>query len=526
MIKKKDTSIVLAIALVIISRFPLTKYPIGWDSYFIQSLSTAIVKDGYMKWILSPLSFIGFTDYSYSSAEPLVLSIISVLSSSNLFIITLIFSIMVAIIGFFSTYILSKEIINDDRIALFAALAFSFAPLFFYFSNWYVSTRGLFAALFPLLLYSIIKLFRNINLKNLILFSIVLVIIVSTHKMFLFVALLIPAIILTWLIHKKEIHFNNNQFVLIISSLFLFCTILPFSGITPYNYAWWQYESRGIFSGSHILITLVNIGINYLDRIGPIFLLAIVGAFIYLRKNSDERNIKLTFILISPIILLLGFPLGQYLIFLLLPFISILGSFGFFFMMDKAPIKVVKPITTLVVISFVISSVFMFNYWIKKYDDRGDGLDIGDQTFQFTHYLSNELDGTLLFDNTYISVRTHTYTSQKSLPLRPPQLIYLGLATPNETTVDELTIEHILRYRTLGNTYPLSDYDHLSYLNYQNPEAKAIITKYDLTYFISDYNCAYGGVCFTAPSNIFFNSMKTKKNRIYSNEIEAVYEIK
>ena len=63
--------------------------------------------------------------------------------------------------------------------------------------------------------------------------------------------------------------------------------------------------------------------------------------------------------------------------------------------------------TTIVFI--VITSAFMMHHWINRFEERGDGFDIGEETYAFSEYAQINLNGNLIFDNVYISERTMVF---------------------------------------------------------------------------------------------------------------------
>jgi asparagine N-glycosylation enzyme membrane subunit Stt3 len=169
------------------------------DSTHIWGLANSISTFGYAEWILHPLSFFGLYPLSYPSAVPTILSIVSQASGLDVEYVILLFGFVSGILGMFGAYIMALEIRKDYLFAFLTAFAFSLAPVFIEYTRWTATARNLFIALLPLLIWSLLC-YHNRNWskwKYFLLALILLVILGSTHRMFLLMPLVIGAYFVT-----------------------------------------------------------------------------------------------------------------------------------------------------------------------------------------------------------------------------------------------------------------------------------------------------------------------------------------
>ena len=329
----------LLVIFNIVFRYPTTPHEIGFDSFFIHGLANSISASGYAEWILHPLSFFGLYPLSYPSAVPTILSIVSQASSLDTECVILLFGFVLGILGMFASYIMALEIRKDYLFAFLVAFAFSLSPAFIEFTRWTISTRNLFVALLPLFIWSLLC-FHNKNQgkrKYLLLATIFLVILGSTHRMFLLMPLVIIAYFVTIGIQFINNRINRDNLLskhkltetkIFSISILLFAVafLIQFSNISFYKGIWYDYQTGAFFEGQSPLLLILNMSTNYMGHIGILIFFGLVGLLFLLRKrNKDFGEL---FVLVALLFLTSISALGLYVSLFILPFASVLIAIG------------------------------------------------------------------------------------------------------------------------------------------------------------------------------------------------------
>ena len=199
--KRVNYTVLAFLALLNLAfRIPMTPHGVDTvDSTYIWGLANSISTFGYAEWILHPLSFFGLYPLSYPSTVPTILSIVSQALGLDIEYVILLLGFVLGILGMFGAYIMALAIRKDHLFAFLTAFAFSLAPVFIEYTRWTATARNLFITLLPLLIWSLLC-YHNKNQgkwKYLLLALIVLVVLGSTHRMFLLMPLVIIAYFVT-----------------------------------------------------------------------------------------------------------------------------------------------------------------------------------------------------------------------------------------------------------------------------------------------------------------------------------------
>ena len=149
----KRTTLSCLIVLTVFNlllRYPQFPHEVGIDSFFVHTLSVAIVSDGFARWILNPFSFFGWYPLSYPSAGPFLLSSASVVGDIDVETSIFVVSMLLGPVGILSSFMMAREFRESDLFALGAASLYGLAPRFLAFTLWSASTRSLFMSLLPI----------------------------------------------------------------------------------------------------------------------------------------------------------------------------------------------------------------------------------------------------------------------------------------------------------------------------------------------------------------------------------------
>jgi len=325
-----NTALLMLIVLNILVRIPLVPHEIGSDSFLIHNLADSVVKFGYAKWVIHPLSIFGLYPFSTPSAVPIFIGGLSRLTSLGVEQTIALFSIGVGILSVFTSYVMAQEVINDERFMLLTAFSFSLSPLMLKFSIWTASSRGLFLALLPLFLWAQFSSERRTRKANFVLLSALILILAMTHKMFIF---LLPLIFIDYLlefqtkfealflemINKRWLDRIKSPFFVLLALTSVFASQFLF----PQRYWVFRY---GFFGEKDVLTKILSFAIIIGARMGVALLFSLVGIVILIfekNKTKIDKYLILTLFIFSPF---LSYTMTFYQF--LLPFFSLLAAYG------------------------------------------------------------------------------------------------------------------------------------------------------------------------------------------------------
>lgn len=137
----------------------------GIDTYKWQDLAGNLAVEGRISWYIHPLSLLGFTPRSYSSAQPLVLATIEMLGHTGVDWGFYILSLAFGLTGLAGAWVLGRRLLGSGQLATWFAFLYVFAPVFMRYNYW-ATGRGLLLALLPLYLLLLLRLSSSPNLKS------------------------------------------------------------------------------------------------------------------------------------------------------------------------------------------------------------------------------------------------------------------------------------------------------------------------------------------------------------------------
>jgi len=390
MANKKIYSLVLITLLVLLNivfRVPTTPYELGRDSLLIHQLTNALSSEGTAGWILHPLSFFGLYPASTPSGVIFWLSGLSQISNIEISYMILFMAIVVGLVGLFTSMLMAKEIQNNIFFIFFVSLLFSLSPLFLRFTIWTTSTRHLFMALTPLLLWCLFRIYsqKTNKAKHVLLLCIIGVLIVSLHHM----ALLLPAVLVAFGVaiflelaknyHRKiqdgggihDVSDGKNRRLkrgllpmfawIIIFIMFLLPQLYQWGFYETFK-IWFKYQSGFFWYGTTPEIIFLNMSMDYASRISILSIFAIIGlAYLFIKpeKKVSENSILILLLLMAPI-----FTLGLYVTSFLLPVFCLLIGLGLIWSLEHRSIQKMAPyISGTFVLLTVVFSLFMMFHW-------------------------------------------------------------------------------------------------------------------------------------------------------------------
>ncbi|MFQ5910021.1 MAG: hypothetical protein ACE5IJ_04780 [Thermoplasmata archaeon] len=427
-LSKKTTYCFLAVLVLVnlIYRYPIgITHEVGADTTFIHSLADSLSKEGYAKWVLSPLSFFGLYALSYPSAAPFLISMISQMAGMSIEFTLLILGMLFGVIGSVSSFLMAREIIKDERYAFIVALLFSLAPFFLKDTTWVGSSRGFIVAFLPVIVLLLLKRLRSGDSRYLVLAIVTFIFICSMHRMgflgvFLFIAFgFIPSLhritqkIRFALVKYERVFRTMAVFTALLGFFLLFYVQILFPGYGGFDIRE-EYRMGTFFEGDSVPVLLLNMGVNFTGKVGLLAPLTIIGLVMYTWKRPKEIHQK--FILMVVFILIPFLSLRDYISeFMILFFVFLIA-----FAMVYPPLalrKGGKVISVLAILLLVVSAGFsweMKDYWRHKYrtDDQ-----IPENNYDVALYVKSRTTGTIVANDGLMGGGVVAIAGRGALPL-------------------------------------------------------------------------------------------------------------
>ena len=388
---RRSAKIVLLIELIILNlilRFPITFHEEGVDSFTIHLLANSISNYGYAKWIIHPASIIGLYPLSYPSGCPILLSGVSQCSGINMeFTIFVVATIMFGTLGIFSAYLLAKELFGSDLVAFLCAFIFSISPLFISYTHWNVTARGMFITFLPLFIWGLVKFANSLKLRYTIPIFLFLLLLITTHRIFVLIPLVLVVFAFGILDVKFGIHgrpinapYVTKLFVLLFLFLCLFVIQFTGKGLQEPSS---EYSVSSLFQGSSPIVMLLNIGVNYATGISPLLIFIPVGLAALFRKGAKEAGAE-RFLLLALLLITLIITNRQYGRTFSLIFISLLIAYSLFMIIEKIE-RQKKIVCSFLILVLLVATAF--SAWIPMY--RGSSSGSSNVPFCMAEYTCN-----------------------------------------------------------------------------------------------------------------------------------------
>jgi hypothetical protein len=365
--------IILFVILNAALRVPTTPRMVFRDSYVEGALIDGISKTGSLlsdgvslRFKPDSLSF----GYSFPPLYPTLVSSFTQFSGAGTEEAGAFLSVILGVVGFFSSYLLAREFFGAKVPAYITAFAYSTAPVFASTTAYTLLPRSLFAALLPASIWMLLKHGARGDRRFLNLSVYTALTLYLTHRMGLLVILLYLAYFSAGAVKK---HFEGRRSIGITSKL------LPVLYVTAaFLLVLWSMNSEGIItqfrqdystgfmaSGKTLKVELENLLADYLSNAGVLSVFAVVG-FAHLLLKSARKNLTRNEILLLAVVFLIT-PLtsaGEYTIFLLLPAISLLASDGLLLSLSVTKNKL-RPTVCAIILASTLFTLFMTWHWLS-----------------------------------------------------------------------------------------------------------------------------------------------------------------
>ena len=526
----KRTTILLLILLIafsIVMRIPPEPHEIGSDSFAIHLLADSISRSGHAKWIVHPLSFFGLYPLSYPSGGVFFLSAMSQSMNINMEYTILLSSLLVGVIGTLFVYILAKDIKDDTFFAFSVAILFSASRVFLGWTTWTFSTRGMFIAIFPLIIWSLIKIY-NTNHKHKYIFLLLLfsVILGTVHRMIFFIigiiftswfiSIFLYKLLQRYSISKKAISIYSLSFIIFLISPLVYPIYAPdFEFLSKAGY---------FFQGTGFYVAFLNLGAWYAMGNGILLIIVPVGVLSQLYLLYKEKAEFTNVFLLITLLLSLPFLMDlKYMRTFMVLIISIFTGFGFVeFIGIFDRIKLKRKTTVVILVTILLGSLMlpMVITVHKSAPSLAHPSYMHEQTYNAGLFMGKYCNGSFTSDNVIGRM-----AGAISGTLIPP-LLNIDLFNFS-TDLKQISMEDLIRYR--GNVFKLDDpiletgfylgrYEYYIYQrSFDDPLGKRLLDAQHIRYVFVNKN-AY-------QENRFFKSVQIRKSLVYDDGFENIYNL-
>lgn len=522
--KTKYAMLVFLVIINIVLRLPITPHGHQNDSFHIQAYANFISTNGYADWILKPLSFFGWYPCSYPSGEPFFISSFFQCTGIEMEGLIWLVATFIGALGVFASYLMAKELKEDFLFAFSVAFVYSLSREYIDWTSWNVSSRGLFMAILPLLIWSLIRCYnkKGDRLKYLLMAIGLLTILATIHRMILFTLLIIITFCTTTFLHvvgkKIEIpQITPKVGIILFFALFIPLLLLPSTPLGLYHDIE-EFEAGHeygyFFHGSGPLPIFLNVSAEYAVAIGIFTLLAPIGLIVLLLKKQKTFSDVFLLALILFFAPFLADPI--YMKFFVLFIFSLLIGFGLMEMLKMlGKVKKAKSVAPLIIISILLFSALVPYFVVVR--------PVPSLPYH-THHM-NELTYTAaLFIKEHGVELSRISASAPLLPrinaiAGPP---YQHSKSDEIDRISSWSIEPIslsnfvsdfLKYKSL---YVVKKpwYGHFEYFDCDNMYVKQVLS--DKTHLVIEDNYL--------PANIpFYQSLRDTRPKIYDDGLESIW---
>lgn len=390
---------VLLIVLNVVLRFPITPHEIGDDSFYIHDLADSIIDSGSIKWAIHPLSYFGLYALSYPAGGPTIFAEVPIISGIDISWSIYIASLLFALFGIFSMYLLAAEFTGRSDLGLLAAFLFSVSPLSLKYTLWTSSTRGVFLMVLPLFIWCFLRYAKTKALRYLTLIVMTLALLASLHKMFLLAVLIVLGYIIAYYLPGsiKRIKTRYLGCALIIVYILLFT--LPF--ILIQNEWTTLYLSHYLSLGggcfSHILSAIVTMGAR-LGFLLPLSVLGLVALGFKSEKQIEDWFLIGTTTLFAPLLFYEEYIyMFQSPLLVLLSLSGLLAGIEFFRkILHTRSTKMV--LICILILCVVFASFTLYIRYTNEYES-GHGNYLYGSTYALAQYIQTNPDSVELIGN-------------------------------------------------------------------------------------------------------------------------------
>jgi len=509
----------LLVLLTVALRIPNTYGEINPDSNRAKEMANFYINEGYYSGNAHPLSIFGLYPYSYAQGVPIILATLSLVLGLDISTISIIFPMLVGLIGLVGIMMLASEITKDKLMQIIIAFLFITHLGFLYYSRYNLSSRGLFIALIPFYTFFLLKIKKN---KAYIPLAVILFLFfILVHRIFVMIIALtilfyVTKIVIHYIPKIKPLRIKNNQYFLIYAILCLLLFFIPF--LLDLDIGLNFFQNKDVFTT--ITLTLAT----FARMTGYLVVLIPLGVFILLIKKQKklfEYYLLAVFLFTLPLL-----KSTVYIPEILSVFYSIFIAIGVLYIIQILKNINLKALTLFAIIFLQIIIGIIFQVWQPGFiDPRQSSLDrtIDNKDLILSEFIQKNVEENIISDNPVESARMSAINYCNFI-YEGYTLIGCGIIDYNEFKQHIIPNNKIFHWLT--SPYILESGSHINYYIdwlklHRTIDSKEVITllqKYDIGYLLTNDKIHNS-------NSQLVRSTDKQKNRIYDNGEQILFDI-
>ena len=476
------------------------------DSFNLHALSDEVNEEHRAKWVVHPLSIFGLYPYSWPAIPVFLVSAISMLTGLGTEESVFVLSMAVGLAGIGAGYVLGGEFREDFRYRYLFATIVSLAPVFVQETVWTVPKRAIFCLEFVILLWLILRYrHRGHDKRYLLLMVPVLFSMPATHRLFLLMPLLLigyaglMAFFMLWRRAHVVIGSHTASTLLRWGAVsFWAASILGLLYLQSRRVLWykdtdmWLYYSTGFFfNGTSPRVIFMNAIIDYWSSISLFAFVGILGLMTFVRRPLWDA---LLFIIALIGLFSTCIMLGQYVIYLFIPFFAVMsceGVFEFFRLLPPLKRLLVPSLLVAVLLSAGFAG-FMTQHWLRKGTTPGVTPLPCEDTYSAALYMRHMLpEGNALCNDFFIAKRVTAYGSVYCYPTYDALYLAFDVIDIDEVEVRPIELDEL--NPNVNTLYvkvdpPDNAIYRIPYVGLKNPREMETKERYDFHYAVINNN--------------------------------------
>ena len=418
-LRKKSTYAALLgiICLGIIIRYPRVPHGVGVDAYLFSVLASSIVDQGYVAWIVHPLSPFGLYPLSYPSASFVLVADLSMTASAPMELTTLVASQVIAVSGILFAVLMARGFSKSNTFALSVALLFAMMPKFVTNTIWEVPTRGLFMAVTPLFIWAVIRTIKSRRLIDMSMVFVFSLLMLLSHRLAILVFVVFFAFVIA-LIFVVSGQVIRRQFPeKFLSPSFRRASrnlALPFyagillitlfgSGVLD------SYREGAVFSSDNPMSSFGNLAVSVSRSVGFLSPLAFLGVAVATRARNKSPAEYL--MLSAPAALVPTLFLRDYTGYYLVTFFALFIGMGVAFLMVRTPGRLRPAVATALLVVVIASAAFAVDLELPRQSHMTEAQ------YSTGLYIRYQVPGTVASNDGLLAVRVATVSCGPVLPI-------------------------------------------------------------------------------------------------------------
>ncbi len=497
----KSTMLLLGVLGLVsmVMRYP-GDHELGVDSFTIHALAQSIFASGYAKWTVSPLSYFGWYPLSYPSGDPFFLASLSATSGVSVEVSILISSMFLGLLGILGAFMLARELRTESGFALLVALLYGLAPRFLDFTLWTASARNLFMAILPIFVWSLIRLNKKVRITELAIAVIILICLAAAHRLVILALVIVGAFFVAYIIHTVYGLLKLRYPAVVMKSARIQVTrwaglaaaIAVGGGLLAGSNLLHEYSTGELASGSSLVVEVFNLIVSITRSVGFALPLAAIG-LLYVTQGRSP-SIRETFVVVSLVGFIPTLLLRQYTGFYILPFLAIVGGYGFVGLLHSLRRRPRLATTVAVVLLLGLGSL---SSSILAYETSANPP-ASSETYSLSLYVARLApSGVIIGNDALTASRVTAYTNRGVLPPSGstvgspgPEVLALGYYSWDEVnlgltriSLDNITADSDSLW-VVNGVNPVGDYATFMSSSF-NAIPTALVDRYHPTYYMA-----------------------------------------